>query len=136
METWFGTAYTNLPSGKRHVNSKFMKDFELVKQGFNGSGSFQTHRLGLKMTTQASGHYDHDEDEVLLKMWELKSLFDPVVGKIMHLIEEQVRATEQEGLRIGAIMLVGGFGESRYLFEKVDYMWRPKGIKVINPKKS
>lgn len=68
METWFGTAFTNLPSGKRHVNSKFMKEFESVKQGFNGSGSFQTHRLGLKMTPQASDHYDYEEEEVLLRM--------------------------------------------------------------------
>lgn len=68
METWFGTAFTNLPTGKRHVNSKFMKQFELVKREFNGSGSFQTHRLGLKMNPQASEHYDYDEDEILLKM--------------------------------------------------------------------
>lgn len=35
-----------------------------------------------------------------------------------------------------SIMLVGGFGESPYLFKKVDYTWSPKGIKVINPEKS
>lgn len=50
------------------MNSKFMKQFELVKREFNGSGSFQTHRLGLKMNPQASEHYDYDEDEILLKM--------------------------------------------------------------------
>lgn len=32
--------------------------------------------------------------------WELKALFDPVVEKVMLLIEEQVRATEQEGLLV------------------------------------
>lgn len=33
-------------------------------------------------------------------------------------------------------MLVGGFGLSTYLFNKVKCTWSPKDIKVINPKKS
>jgi len=63
-------------------------------------------------------------------------LFDPVVKKIIGLLEQQIEATELEsGLEINTIILVGGFGESLYLFNKLK-AWCPASINLMNPPKS
>ncbi|KAF9511532.1 hypothetical protein BS47DRAFT_1330881 [Hydnum rufescens UP504] len=56
-----------------------------------------------------------------------REVFDPVVEKVLKLIEEQIR---RAGQRIDALLLVGGFSGSEYLFKRVDETFRSR-IKVI-----
>lgn len=46
-----------------------------------------------------------------------REVFDPVVEQVLTLIEEQTRRVDQ---RIDALLLVGGFSGSEYLFKRVD----------------
>ncbi|KAF8438549.1 actin-like ATPase domain-containing protein [Boletus edulis BED1] len=46
-----------------------------------------------------------------------REVFDPVVNQVLDMIEEQSRKIEQ---RIDALLLVGGFAGSEYLFRKVE----------------
>jgi hypothetical protein len=85
----------------------------------------------------------------------MAEIFDPVVKQVIALIAEQVRSsnetnktnkvsvclqvrkitTQVEDSQSQTIILVGGFGESVYLFSKVEE-WasdQPYSIKVINP---
>jgi hypothetical protein len=84
----------------------------------------------------------------------MAEIFDPAVKQVIALIAEQVRstggtnegskvsvcliwqtATQAKGLQNQTILLVGGFGESVYLFEKVKE-WASSqscSIQVINP---
>ncbi|EGO02840.1 hypothetical protein SERLA73DRAFT_176256 [Serpula lacrymans var. lacrymans S7.3] len=45
-----------------------------------------------------------------------REVFDPVVSQVLELIEEQSKKTDQ---RIDALLLVGGFAGSHYLYRKV-----------------
>jgi len=54
-------------------------------------------------------------------------VFDPVVNKVLDLIEEQVRRTDQP---IDALLLVGGFSGSEYLFKRVEERFSSR-IKTI-----
>jgi hypothetical protein len=46
-----------------------------------------------------------------------REVFDPVIQQVLDLIEEQTRKVDQ---RIDALLLVGGFSGSEYLFKRVD----------------
>jgi len=56
-----------------------------------------------------------------------REVFDPVVNEVLQLIEDQLRRTEQV---VDALMLVGGFSGSEYLFKRVDERFGAR-IKVI-----
>ncbi|GLB44621.1 putative actin-like ATPase domain-containing protein [Lyophyllum shimeji] len=56
-----------------------------------------------------------------------REVFDPVVGEVLHLIEEQLRRLDQ---RIDALLLVGGFAGSEYLKQRVEEQFS-FSIKVI-----
>ncbi|KAF8556771.1 actin-like ATPase domain-containing protein [Imleria badia] len=56
-----------------------------------------------------------------------REVFDPVVNQVLEMIEEQSGKIEQ---RIDALLLVGGFAGSEYLFGKVEAKFSGK-IKVI-----
>ncbi|KAG9311082.1 actin-like ATPase domain-containing protein [Chiua virens] len=56
-----------------------------------------------------------------------REVFDPVVNQVLEMIEEQSGKIEQ---RIDALLLVGGFAGSEYLFRKVETKFSGK-IKVI-----
>ncbi|KAH8114842.1 actin-like ATPase domain-containing protein [Phellopilus nigrolimitatus] len=56
-----------------------------------------------------------------------REVFDPVVEQVLGLLEEQLHRVEQ---RIDALLLVGGFSGSEYLFKRVDAQFGSR-IKVI-----
>ncbi|KIM65535.1 hypothetical protein SCLCIDRAFT_1212271 [Scleroderma citrinum Foug A] len=56
-----------------------------------------------------------------------REVFDPVVNQVLELIEEQSKRMEQ---RIDALLLVGGFAGSEYLFGRVEERFSSR-IKVI-----
>ncbi|KAI0033033.1 actin-like ATPase domain-containing protein [Vararia minispora EC-137] len=56
-----------------------------------------------------------------------RQVFDPVVEEVLALIEEQARRVKH---RIDALLLVGGFSASNYLFHRVEEKFRST-IKVI-----
>ena len=46
-----------------------------------------------------------------------KQVFDPVITQVLQLIEDQLSRCAQ---KIDALLLVGGFSGSEYLFKRVD----------------
>ena len=62
---------------------------------------------------------------------DMKSCFDPVVNEIIKLINQQINAVKAQSQAIRAIVLVGGFGESRYLQHRIREAVRP--IDLLTP---
>ncbi|RPA90385.1 hypothetical protein L873DRAFT_1718078, partial [Choiromyces venosus 120613-1] len=59
---------------------------------------------------------------------EMRKIFDPVVQKVIQLVQQQVKETRQ----VKALVLVGGFGESEYLRCRLEAEIRTKdGKKII-----
>ncbi|KAI9773266.1 MAG: hypothetical protein M1839_002178 [Geoglossum umbratile] len=67
---------------------------------------------------------------------EMRSLFDPVIDRIIGLIEHQVMTVSQGPQRVNSILLVGGFGESEYLFKRVSAWASRYGVQVIQPREA
>ncbi|KAF8245501.1 actin-like ATPase domain-containing protein [Wilcoxina mikolae CBS 423.85] len=66
----------------------------------------------------------------------VERIFDPVVDKIIDLVEEQVVAVQQKGEDVGAILLVGGFGSSEYLLKRLRdkyFGWSSTKLPVLQP---
>ncbi|CCX17466.1 Similar to hypothetical protein [Tuber melanosporum Mel28]; acc. no. XP_002840605 [Pyronema omphalodes CBS 100304] len=47
---------------------------------------------------------------------DIQEIFDPIVNRIVELIKKQIHNVQRKGERVAAIMLVGGFGSSGYLY--------------------
>ncbi|KAG8879389.1 hypothetical protein FRB97_001660 [Tulasnella sp. 331] len=58
-----------------------------------------------------------------------REVFDPVIESVLNLLEEQM-AKVHDGAPIDALLLVGGFSGSEYLFKRVEEQFRDR-IKVI-----
>ncbi|KAM6509706.1 hypothetical protein FALCPG4_017353 [Fusarium falciforme] len=63
-----------------------------------------------------------DREYITLSHEDMKSIFDPVVDKILALVENvlQKARIKQPDKPVVGIILVGGFGESVYLYERLN----------------
>ncbi|KAI7888899.1 uncharacterized protein EV154DRAFT_294507 [Mucor mucedo] len=53
-----------------------------------------------------------------------EKIFDPVVDRILALIDEQIRQAKKRHRKIDAILMVGGFSQSRYLQQRIKDQYR------------
>ncbi|KAL8831907.1 MAG: hypothetical protein Q9170_005100 [Blastenia crenularia] len=63
---------------------------------------------------------------------EMRSLFEPAINRILDLIRAQVKVVPS----INMILLVGGFGESEYLYQRVLAWASGTQIRVIQPREA
>ncbi|EEH37287.2 hypothetical protein PAAG_07568 [Paracoccidioides lutzii Pb01] len=61
---------------------------------------------------------------------EMKDVFRPVMKEVLSLLNEQIEAASAQG-PISAVILVGGFGESTYLYRQIKQAVSP--IPVLQP---
>ncbi|TAQ85429.1 hypothetical protein B7494_g6250 [Chlorociboria aeruginascens] len=121
MSRRFGTAFENVPHSQKGPGSKFMTCFEKLKQDFGHNDDRGVRELSpINLNISDSQYYDDEERMVKLTYRDMQSLFDPVVSEITNLVDQQVKeAKTKKGAKIDRIILVGGFGESAYLNQKL-----------------
>ncbi|APA11341.1 hypothetical protein sscle_07g061110 [Sclerotinia sclerotiorum 1980 UF-70] len=134
----FGNAFKDLPCEKKGPDSKFMNAWEFLKRDFghdiNDMGTFD---LGpLKLNSPSSKHYDDIEHVVHLSCGDMKHLFDPIINQILDLVRSQTKqAKRQRNAEIDRIILVGGLGGSKYLYERLQSWCSANGnVKILCPK--
>ncbi|KAG0136910.1 hypothetical protein HOY82DRAFT_549029 [Tuber indicum] len=65
---------------------------------------------------------------------EVKEIFEPIVAQVLELISKQVIEVLKSGKGpIAAILLVGGFGSSEYLYQRIN-RWAADKIDVMQPR--
>ncbi|KAM7191240.1 hypothetical protein V8F20_009418 [Naviculisporaceae sp. PSN 640] len=108
----------------RHAGrgSRLMVSFDNSKRTF-GSNEFEDdvlieHNLRTLAPDDDNGI---DEDYVTLSHQDMKSIFDPVVDKVIALVDSQLQEAraKEPGKPVTGIILVGGFGESVYLTKRL-----------------
>ncbi|KAL8992611.1 MAG: hypothetical protein Q9169_006967, partial [Polycauliona sp. 2 TL-2023] len=65
-----------------------------------------------------------------LKGSDLHQIFEPIIKDIIDLVWHQVQATRAANTNVKAVLLVGGFSESGYLFKRLQESVAPEGIEV------
>lgn len=56
---------------------------------------------------------------MLLKSEQIKTILDPVIKEVINLVEGQVETIRAKAGHVAAIVLVGGFGQSNYMYKKM-----------------
>ncbi|KAK7535588.1 hypothetical protein IWX49DRAFT_602368 [Phyllosticta citricarpa] len=120
----YGDAYTQISPKKRGPGSAMMRSFETAKRTF-GSGSHGRNEDRLieiehvNMRTPSSWRFDEEEATLKLTYNDMKSLFDPVIDNILCLVTSQANHASKSGCFVNRIILVGGFGDSSYLMDRM-----------------
>ena len=110
-----------------------VKNFEGTKAAFRddpGQATFYVNvpTVGtLEHARVFGGNFEITQDE-------MRSLFDPIIDQIIALIGAQVSKVSESSYSVGTILLVGGFGESEYLYKRVNSWAGQKGIQVVQPR--
>ncbi|KAH8689553.1 hypothetical protein BGW36DRAFT_391084 [Talaromyces proteolyticus] len=138
MSDRFGDAFDKLPMKKKSPGSEFMSKFEVIKQDFgypNQPKIFEIH-LNMNAPNADPKYFDEEERMVFLSSEDLRSIFDPVVERILAMVRQQIQDSQEEtGNRINRIILVGGFGDSEYLRKAFRESFEPMDINITVPDK-
>lgn len=140
MEKRFGKAFTSLDPEMTGPGSRFMDQFEMAKRDFSLSQpKFRPHRLhlpmvSLRLSSESKKHYDSCFGYVLITQEDMKSLFDPVGDRIIGLVADQVNRVKNETSKgIDHLVLVGGFGSSPYIKERLKEWCLVQNIRITTP---
>ena len=114
-----------------------VKNFETTKTAFRDDPSQKTFYVNVPTvgTLEDAGVYGGNFE---ITREEMRALFDPIIDQIIQLIGVQVQTISQgQGpVRVNAILLVGGFGESEYLYQRVQAWASQMQIQVIQPREA
>jgi hypothetical protein len=140
----FAKAFSELPPEKTGVGSRFMRDLELGKCGFDGDlGRFPS-PVKLKMQSLEEGsigddQYDFENDEILVSTADFQQCFDPVVARIIKIVSNHIKQAQKKGTAaIKLIILAGGFADSLYLWKSLHKWCQEDGreIELLAPRES
>lgn len=125
-----GALYAKVPMQNRQ---QIVKNFELCKIAFRNDASLPTFYVNVPTMSDVpeAGIYGGMFE---ITREEMQALFAPVVESVIRLVKAQVLAVSEGTFRANSIMLVGGFGESEYLFQRIESWARPYRIQVIQPR--
>ncbi|CAG8602668.1 16304_t:CDS:2 [Funneliformis mosseae] len=126
--------------GGTYVDREFLK-FLGLKFHFTGNlNEFDPYELDIEEVCPILKQYCKDDvkEEMEDNEWiidvnfeDLKSMFDPVVGKIIRLIRGQLNSSQS---KCSAMFIVGGFSESKYLQMRVRQEFKELVPAIIVPK--
>ncbi|KAK6532387.1 hypothetical protein TWF281_006576 [Arthrobotrys megalospora] len=117
--------------------SALMKTFDSIKRSF-GQTTNNVWYIELPVSVDDDEANGILENELEFTEQDLKQLFDPVVDKVVNLVKSQVTSIHSANKSVSAIFLVGGFGESHYLYTTL-VKWANTlnpPLTVINPSDS
>ncbi|KAG1146232.1 hypothetical protein G6F37_011918 [Rhizopus arrhizus] len=106
---------------------------ELIKPQFDGvEDQFITLPASMNLASLNNPDIGLEDGMLCLTAAELKKdVFEPVIKEVLNLCEEQL----QKAQRLEAIFLVGGFGSSNYLFERVQEEFGSRvGLVAVPPR--
>ncbi|TEY40660.1 hypothetical protein BOTCAL_0429g00050 [Botryotinia calthae] len=118
----FGNAFDRISYLRKGPGSALMNNWEVLKKRFGrdieNPGTFELGPLYLDLPS--SHQYDREDNVTFLSLEDIKSVFDPIVDRVIKLVQKQVvQAKHQRKAKIHRIALVGGMGASKYLYNRL-----------------
>ncbi|GAW26934.1 putative hsp70 family chaperone protein [Rosellinia necatrix] len=107
-----------------------LREFEYgIKRSFNGD-------TGKDYSVDLRGVEDNPKEDILddnipVKPTVLRTIFDHIYCKIDQLVQQQVREVQEKNLNVKSILLVGGFGENRYIHQQLEATYKSQNIRVL-----
>ncbi|KAI9760251.1 MAG: hypothetical protein M4579_001765 [Chaenotheca gracillima] len=120
VKTRLGTErYENMKEKKPKTWQMGLKYFEeFVKRNFNETDHQEVNVPfpGLPDDEEAG----LDSGFLVMTAEQIKAIFEPVVREVCELVEGQVEGLRSKGGIVSGIVLVGGFGQSNYLYKRLE----------------
>ncbi|KAF2200940.1 actin-like ATPase domain-containing protein [Delitschia confertaspora ATCC 74209] len=114
---------------KQKPKVRMMREFEMgVKRCYTGDNKEFSVDLPGVDDNPKEGIMD---DTIRLKPGMLRTVFDFVINQIVNLVDNQIDEVQERGQRVKAILLVGGFGSSKYMYQRLKNAHRGVGIQVL-----
>ncbi|KAM7213914.1 chaperone protein DnaK [Rhypophila decipiens] len=109
-----------LPGFDDEVMAEAMEKFEkTIKRQYTMSvSSDETYLIpvgGLENNKEKGIH----RGRYTMKASDVRNIFEPVVAEVIKLVEDQIKTSKLSKVPIKAVLLVGGFGSSNYLKERL-----------------
>jgi len=134
MERKYRAIYTDWVTSKPKDVLKLRKYWLAAKIIFGSGGKTKRALITLPTSLQAAlekaGKVDEDDEDLELSEAEMKSIFDPIVDRILKLTEEQYQASARRPTKL---LLVGGFAGSPYLQQRVKAAFGGRVEAVVVP---
>ncbi|KAL2060461.1 hypothetical protein VTL71DRAFT_9492 [Oculimacula yallundae] len=128
IETLVGKEQYSLlkPPSKRSMMTEFD---QTLKRIFNEKSN-EVHTIDL-FGVEDDPDNNIDDNTITLKKSALQGIFDHVFLQIEALIANQVAQIKKQNKCVEAILLVGGFGESKYLHDRVSNCHKSDGTHIF-----
>ncbi|KAG2176262.1 hypothetical protein INT43_005496 [Umbelopsis isabellina] len=136
LEEKLGSELERLPPSS--LNQMMDNFIDTIKPEFDGVES-EEHYLALPASIDldvlSSRGVEYEDDVLVISGEELKyKVFDPVVNNVIDLI--RIQLDQVEGNPLKTIFLVGGFGSSGYLYNKVKATFEPEVSQILYPSRA
>ncbi|KAK6347334.1 hypothetical protein TWF696_007403 [Orbilia brochopaga] len=134
MSRQYGASFDSLDEEFTGPGSEFMQSFEWNKRKFGTDQAFNDMTLGMDDVDPDDEFYEATYEKLGLTPEVMKELFDPVVKKIINLVQKQIDSVRKVRKRpVNKLFLVGGFGDSAYLQQQLAAYLEPQNIIVNIP---
>nr|OQO22529.1 hypothetical protein B0A51_09680 [Rachicladosporium sp. CCFEE 5018] len=134
MSERFGSAWGQIEERRKGPGSKFMDQWERVKRSFGDTGDERNSELQLIIRdAPESQYYDEEEGMVKLTKADVRQVFEPAVAEVIALVVQQNETIKTAGKKLDRLVLVGGFGESAYLYSRLKKWCQTRGIQAYCP---
>ncbi|APA11421.1 hypothetical protein sscle_07g061910 [Sclerotinia sclerotiorum 1980 UF-70] len=134
----FGRAFKGVQYYGKGPGGDFMTQWEYAKKRFGyNMESWQDIELSrMRLDFPNSKYYNSLEHFVVLTKQDMESIFDPIVESIIGLLQRQlIEVRVHKKAKIHRMVLVGGLGSSKYLYDKLSIWCRFNGeIEFLCPK--
>ncbi|KAL8987937.1 MAG: hypothetical protein Q9169_008631, partial [Polycauliona sp. 2 TL-2023] len=121
FEAFLREKLSSHPSWQEHM----MED---IKRSYDGT---ETSQYDVPVPTfPDDADYNVRRARYTLKGSDLHQIFEPIIKDIIDLVWHQIQATRAAKTNVKAVLLVGGFSESNYLFKRLQQSVAPEGIEV------
>ncbi|KAF7588242.1 hypothetical protein BBP40_005964 [Aspergillus hancockii] len=135
LENRLGTFYSSPRSEQMERALKRMRTTfdDAIKVYFDGSNEDEW-ELPLPREMYCARVHGVDEDRLIITSEDVRRIFEPVIRKIIALIKDQISRlyAQSSGSRVAGIILVGGFSQNEYLYNRVHHEFRDRA-RVIRP---
>lgn len=108
-----------------------IKNFEATKAAFRDDPEQEVFYINIP-TVSDIGEAGVYSGNLHITRTEMRSLFDPAVSRTLDLIKAEIKDLPS----IDLILLVGGFGESEYLYHRILAWARKSQIRVMQPREA
>ncbi|KAL0080402.1 hypothetical protein J3Q64DRAFT_1838516 [Phycomyces blakesleeanus] len=122
FKTRFGEYYQDNKQAINHIMKQFVT---VIKPQFeNEDDEFFSMPMSLKLSEDELSEIGIEDGKLQISVDDLREeVFEPVVKQVLDLISDQVNQARK---KLDAVFLVGGFGQSKYLQERVKETFESK----------